>query len=291
MRSIDVFAFYTLGSEIRMLKETLGKNTIPFFELFLPLYGVETQVKALVSGNTIALDVAKIPAENLLQEIAKIEANHFVDENGKFIIPEDKKEFSSWEVSGLKGPLDRLEHVLAAELQTVATYYATKIGIYDTADLVERSHLVFPGGLLPFVSSKSVDEYKSAGRALAFDLATAAGFHVGRAVEAQLREYRSLFIQAAPGKTMGAMLRSLERYASTKSTPAPDEKTLRQLELFIKLDRNRIMHPEDTLSPQQAMICFGTGVNAISAMASEVKAIKGAVGQGNLPFQGKGTSQ
>ena len=81
------------------------------------------------------------------------------------------------------------ETVLAAELQTLATYHASQKGIYSTPDLIERAENTLPESVRNKLPFDVVSDLRESGKCLAFDTATASGFHVLRAVESVLHAY------------------------------------------------------------------------------------------------------
>ena len=76
--------------------------------------------------------------------------------------------------------------MFSTEVQIIVTYFVSKKAIYDTNDLIAREDEIFADNVCQHVSEQSKHDMREAGKCLAFDLATAAGFHIARAVEGTL---------------------------------------------------------------------------------------------------------
>jgi hypothetical protein len=164
----------------------------------------------------------------------------------------------------------------------MTTYFVPKRGIYAVAALAETAHESFPGDLLQFIPEKTQVDWRSAGRCMAFNLLSACGFHVARAVEGTMEAYYQLF-SGKPGKTLRSWddyHKELEKIANTNPTPAPEPKTLVEFDQMRRDYRNPIVHPRVTLDEADARILFNNGESLIIAMASEIK--RAQVGQGGV---------
>jgi hypothetical protein len=162
------------------------------------------------------------------------------------------------------------ETVLSAELQTLATYHATQKGIYSTPDLIERAENVFPDTIRDRLTPETVEEIRQSGRCLAFDSATACGFHIMRATETVLHEYYVAVCKPKPKpkkrlESWGAYL------AKLKLVTDPDvQEVVAILQQTKDHHRNLIMHPEAVLTPDEAFVLFEVAQGAIIAMASRL---------------------
>jgi hypothetical protein len=116
---------------------------------------------------------------------------------------------------------------------------------------------------------EAVSDMRAAGRCIAFDLGTAAGFHIMRATELVLRRYfDEVTGNAERPKTnnIGDYLRVLDdQDKGKKKTRA----TLRQIK---DLHRNELIHPEVTLTLDEAIALLGIAQSAIVAMLQKMNA-------------------
>jgi hypothetical protein len=130
----------------------------------------------------------------------------------------------------------------------------------------------FPKDLQLFIPQKAKDDWKSAGRCLAFSLLSASGFHVARAVEACLESYYGHF-SGKPGATLHGWkdyINALQKIADGNPTPCPLAKTLVELDQMREDYRNPIVHPRVVLSESDARMLFANGESLIIAMAQEL---------------------
>ena len=164
----------------------------------------------------------------------------------------------------------QFETVLSAELETLATYHATQKGIYSTSDLIERAENVFPSSVTRKLGAAVVEEIRQSGRCLAFDNATACGFHIMRATEAVLHGYYLAVCKPKPRpkarlENWGAYIAELR-----KSKDQDVQEVVALLQQIKDQHRNLIMHPEVALSPDQAFTLFEIAQGAIIAMATKL---------------------
>jgi hypothetical protein len=167
--------------------------------------------------------------------------------------------------------------VLAAELGTTDAYFISKKGIYSTNDLIERADNALSTALRTFVPSQALLDFREAGKCLAFDLFTATGFHILRATDSTLRAYYARFVGKAPKpkvRNWGTYTSVLRKCASAPNAqpPKPDLKTISLIDQIREMHRNPIIHPEDNLDEDKALVLFDVCKSAIVAMASELKA-------------------
>jgi hypothetical protein len=126
---------------------------------------------------------------------------------------------------------------------------------------------------------------------LAFNLLSASGFHVARAVEACLESYYQLF-SGKPGETLNGWkdyIIALQKIAAKTPTPCPSKKTLAELDQMREDYRNPIVHPRVVLSEGDARMLFANGESLIIAMAQELAQAAGGV-QTSLNLQGGSVS-
>ena len=79
--------------------------------------------------------------------------------------------------------LSEFETIFREEMREAAIYRVPQRGIYDTAKLIDAADQSFPAEIAMAIPFKTREDWKAAGRCLAFNLLSASGFHVARAVE------------------------------------------------------------------------------------------------------------
>lgn len=168
----------------------------------------------------------------------------------------------------------KVETLITAEFQTLATYHATQKAIYSTPDLIERAEFILPEATRAKLPTNVLDEIRESGRCLAFDNSTAAGFHILRAVEATMHEYFIVTCKVKPRPA--SRLSNWGEYLSKLGTQT-DTATKRVVALLQQIkdhDRNPLMHPELILSQDEALTLFEISQGAVMAMAERLSAPK-----------------
>src|SRR5262245_61046831 len=98
------------------------------------------------------------------------------------------------------------------------------------------------------------DNIVQAGKCLAFEVPTAAAFHIFRAAESVMRLYYIAIFGTIPAKKLrnwGAYLKNL------KSHGGADPKILHSLEQIKELYRNPTIHPETKYTLEEALSLVG----------------------------------
>ena len=152
--------------------------------------------------------------------------------------------------------------VLEAEFQLSPLYLVTARRGYDIASLLEQAEVIFPPDLIEKVPDVRFD-LREAGKCIAFNLGTGAGFHLLRALETVICCYWKEVMKGAPlpdNRNLGAYIREME------NAKAGDGKVLAALRQIKDFHRNSLMHPEETLDLDQAIALLGIVQSAIVAM-------------------------
>jgi hypothetical protein len=160
----------------------------------------------------------------------------------------------------------KLNGTLASELNVAQAYHVTRKGAFNLALLVKDATAIFSDEVQAGMDSDEQYDIIQAGRCLAFEVPTAAAFHIFRATESVMRRYYIAVIGTVPAKTnWGAYLKTLEDHGGA------DPKILHSLEQIKDLYRNPTMHPEKKYSPDEALSLVGLAENLISSMVREIK--------------------
>jgi hypothetical protein len=175
-------------------------------------------------------------------------------------------------VDEIRGALSAFETSLEDDLRRLPTYYVEKIGAYSSDDLISRAENVFPESIRSDLPQQAIEDFRMAGKCLAFDAATACGFHVFRAADAMLRAYCGHF-NAMPkgnGRDWGTFIRAL-RDVPANAPKKPNPRTVELLDSIRAQDRNPLVHPELNLDSGGAVLMFDLCKNALSLMALDIK--------------------
>jgi hypothetical protein len=96
-----------------------------------------------------------------------------------------------------------------------------------------------------------------------------------RAVERVIKRYLALFLSAEEVKKLnnwGQYLASLERRSDSDSDPKPSAEAIALLRQIKEIYRNPVIHPERTLSTEEAITLFHSTVAAMNRVAFELAA-------------------
>lgn len=274
MDRVNQYDFVEMGKSLLRLRE-LGEGTT-LDNAISPLMSAERLLEDLLSGKPVAVVHCRHDAQNLLAVVQRLMRDNYYDPNTE---KWDTKK--NWDEQipyqhfwGFRSAIDRFEHNLASELRGAPAYQVEDIGIFNTSALVDAAEDHIPPDLRVMVSADAKQELNFAGKAIAYGLPTAAGFHVLRATELVLEDYYRSFV-GPDGKRCVSWhdyIVKLGDITNEDGKERPDKKTLRNLDQMRDLDRNPVMHPKLTYSESEAVEMFNNGTTAIMAMAREMQA-------------------
>lgn len=115
-------------------------------------------------------------------------------------------------------------------------------------------------------------EVRQSGMCLAFDCATASAFHMMRATESVMHDYYIVCCKPTSKQKLGNWGAYIKELAKLQDTEVQEVVAL--LQQIKDRHRNLIMHPEITLTPDEAFTLFEIGQSAIIAMANRLPVAK-----------------
>jgi len=167
--------------------------------------------------------------------------------------------FDRWQLADASR---KFEDLFKAELAVADAYFVIPKGGYNTIKLITDATALFPPDLSKR-APEAVPDIVEAGRCLAFELGTSAGFHMLRAAESVLRRYWDHVSnnKARPKqRNIGVYLVHMEKHGFG------DPKVIGVLKQIKDLHRNALIHPEETLTVEEAINLLGIVRSAIAAM-------------------------
>tara|TARA_R110000868_G_scaffold347695_2_gene608662 strand:- start:129 stop:905 length:777 start_codon:yes stop_codon:yes gene_type:complete len=218
------------------------------------------------------IGITKPVVSALLSEIEKVRQTHFEDEEGKTKFPDADAIIQSWQLNSLTSAAREFEAVFKAEMRNAATYSVPKRAAFDTATMVGNARELIPVDLRSVLGVKAELELMAGGKAYAFGLFTAAGYHVCRAVEALLAEYHTMFCGQPTSNrmTMNDYISELEQIIEAGGSPVPDKRTVHNLKQVKDFSRNPLMHPRSVLEETDAYLLINESVAAMTCMSREM---------------------
>lgn len=252
MNSINCSYIYNMGQTLERLSTIKAESNFDDIDqLCLLVYGT---LQGIRDQNVYALPLSKSEARDFLSVLDNLWT--------KFESPRDEP-LGQYEVGQVFQAKTRFETVLKAEWDKEAVFAVSIKRGFDSTALVWDGLRLFPPSLGDLVPEASVD-FRAATRCIAFELPTAAAFHLCRGFEAVVRrlfesKFGPLPIKPAD-RTLGALVAKLEREQL-------DPKLLASLRDLKNLHRNPSMHPEHTLKSVEEAI---TLLNAMDAPISHM---------------------
>lgn len=270
MQKIDPAFLFEMGDQLKAVA-TVNRETPPadaYFKLSSARTAVEQISRASVYSHLLRSPCQTAAAQltNHLHEMTKTILGMEDLENGKL---------DYVQVLKLHGLYTKFETLFVGELQASAVYLVQPKGGYDTDRLTEAGDTLFSVDLFDKVPD-SLDDLMQATRCIAFELPTAAGFHLHRAHEAVLRVYWDCVtggLKRPKQQNMGEYLKQLDKLE--KGRPAV-RSHLRSIKDF---HRNPLMHPEQSLSSTDEAIDLLSAIRcSIGYMLQEIP------GEANAPL-------
>jgi len=255
MQRTDGSYLYNLGSNLHPLKSVDVGDT--YAMAYPALIWGEQGLDALLHQSIYKLRHSLQSGETLLSWI------RFIKDKAIRSADFATEEVAVSDATGLRTSLANFETNLASEFGLMPTYLVAKKGGYDTADLIENGRALFQSAL-PSKVPDSVRDIEQATRCIAFEVPTAAGFHLHRANESVLHKYFDAVcgdVHPPKERNMGAYLAVMEKHE------LGDRRVRSALKDIKDLHRNPLIHPEHSLeSVEEAIDLLGAIRAAIGAM-------------------------
>lgn len=266
MKRLDGHYLYGLGHQIHALS-TIRHNAT-YGEILGLIWSAEKALEPFLDASIYPLRYCVQNGRLLLSWVKHISGKAFASGD----LANDRIEDS--DLANLKAALSAFEINLASEFGLMDTYLVAQKGGYNTGDLIDNGGALFQSDLALKVPS-SVRDIKQATRCIAFELPTAAGFHLHRANESVLHAYfeaiRGTVDHPKDGnRNMGNYIRAME------TNNLGDERVRAALKDIKNLHRNPLIHPDHDLETvDQAIDLLGAIRAVIGAMLPAVPLLLG----------------
>ncbi len=174
----------------------------------------------------------------------------------------------------------KFHHELESESDELYIYFVSARGAYSTPALVENAVLHLSATAQNVIDGKQKEDFKLAGKSLAYGLFTASGFHAMRTLEAEVRIYHKIVTGVELNESpLGALINGDNRAPGSglsKEHVKEGGKSDSNLGLIIslllhinKIYRCPIMHPEMTLRYETAKQVFDLAATAVSLIVAD----------------------
>lgn len=247
MQQISVPYVYNLGKALQQIHAITDEQTIA--DVLYAIYAAEQTLNGLLHGSIYSpvLITSRASCEKAIQELRTLQA-----------VEDKTRKIEPYERYIVQNKLKEFETVFSAEMDVANVFLITRKGGYNLADLIFRPEVLFPSDLAIKVPEAIMD-VQEAGRCLAFDLATAAAFHLHRVNESVVHRYFDAVANPADRPSSRNIGDYLAKLDSLKVGDAKVKSALKDLK---DLHRNPIIHPEDSLESTDDAIALLGSVHA-----------------------------
>jgi hypothetical protein len=226
--------------------------------------GAQLHGDAYVLSNIDALKVHLDAYE--LQVTARAAANLFAFAETLRGAPQEHR-LDATQAAELSRMIAELTPTLRAEASGKFAYFVTDKHI-DVNKLLDDMPSLFAPNVFNALPDIAKQDFISAGRAIAFELPTAAAFHTLRATEAVLREYYCSVVKRKSERCgdplmRGPMLKHLVSLSGKRSQPTALTNQLDHIRLSF---RNPTQHPDATYDIHEAQDLFNICLDAVNRM-------------------------
>lgn len=257
MLRADGYYLYRVGTELHPLsefrwQESFGQTPTTYDQALLPLLVAEAALEPFVNRTIYKFRLSYQAGHKLLSAIRVLRE--------KIEKEEDKaKTLDFYDCYSVTSALTAYETVLGAELSLVHLYLVTPKAGFDTEVLVTNGDACFPSDVWTKVP-EAVADLQQATKCIAYEVFTAAGFHLHRANEAVLARYWDVVSKGADrpkSRNMGDYINEM------KTKKIGDEKVLAALKDLKDLHRNPLIHPEQSIDTVDDVVGLLSGVHTV----------------------------
>jgi len=195
-----------------------------------------------------------------------------------------ERKLEQYEVAGLKNSKAIFKTVFMADLSILPLYIIAPKDTYDVSLLIEAGIKLFPASIMDKAPEVEKDA-REVGRALAYELATACGFHTFRVTESLVRRYWDSVSEGRVRpklQTLGNFAAEMEKHK------VGDARVVEAIKQMTKLHRNPLIHPEVILTVEEAIGIIGMARSVIGPMLQVLPDAPTTTGAAPLDFSSFG---
>ncbi len=262
MEKIDGMPLYWLANSLGELQEALKSPTATLTSVVEAVRRADYNINSFTDV-TFGPPLSKDAAKEIVAGMHKLFAIRPFPEVG-IPVPLTQEE-KNW----VFVPIWNLQAILARELPQLNLFLITQHRAYDMTILINNGEKLLSEASLNCLSVSRLEvirEVKEAARCLAFNVATAVGLHLSRAVESVIiKEYFPAAGVVIPKhRNLGRYIEALEKVNKV------NQKVIGKLRDFKDYYRNLIAHPEEYWNIDNADSAFGTAINLIEAITHDI---------------------
>ena len=162
--------------------------------------------------------------------------------------------------------VEPLQTLLYGELAVQSVYHIWPKRAFDINLLIEKATELFSKEVQEWLTADERYNIGQAGKCVAFEIPTAAGFHLIRGAESVIRRYYTVVVGVEPALKMrnwGAYIKNIKKCGG-------DARVIHALEQIKDLHRNPVIHPAIELRIEEAISLIGITESVISSIYSDM---------------------
>jgi hypothetical protein len=283
MQRVNEFVFYELAIKVHSLAELPDAPTL-YSNCWFQLWNARISVDEIYRPRP--LNFTTQAALRLYKAISAVVPESWDDLMSTYSerIKDPEPVLGPWYITEVREAAKEFETVLRNECMVMDTYFISKKGAYSTKDLVENAHFQIPEPSRSALSEQSRFDFDQAGKCMAFDVPTAAAFHLLRGTEAIIRQYYELIVPGS--KKSSNKMRNWGAYIRLMKNHEGDAAVLSLLDHMRDVYRNPVTHPEENYSDERVQVLFGLCVSAVVLLVQAIQLATTKGGTLNFPPSG-----
>jgi hypothetical protein len=257
VHNINGAPLFHLGWSVGVLGDRLLTPGETLATLATPALNAASNLEILARETAITLPLSQGAASHFANQLREIFSADNLTERGQGpLTPSDQ--------DSITGNISHFSSVLWAELGRSNIFFISRKRAWDMTTLVWHAEDILPQAIAATISDQCRYDIREAGRCIAFDLHTALGFHVFRAIETVILGYfPTLGIEPPAERNLGAYIRLLEGAEI-------DERITGMVRHLKDFYRNPLIHPDWVLEAEDAENLFQVASSAITAIMQDI---------------------
>jgi hypothetical protein len=280
MQRVSEFAFYELAVKVHQLTEI--PDQLKYSAIWWTWWQAREALDAIYQQRPLSFTAST--AYRLYQAISAVVPEAW-DQTTTKLAPSERQDqepdIFQWQIFGVREAAKEFETVLRNECQLMDTYFVSKKGVYSTKDLIEHAHHHIPEPCRSRLPEQTKSDFDQAGKCIAFDVPTAAAFHLLRGTEAVVRQY---YEQVVPGpKQAPPKMRNWGTYIRLMKSHNANGDIILLLTHLKDVYRNPVLHPEENYTDERAQVLLGVCISAVVLMEDEIDKLGSTSGTLQFP--------
>jgi hypothetical protein len=172
------------------------------------------------------------------------------------------RRLSDTEAEELRGTAITIQETILAEARGNVAFI-TRDKRYDVGRLLNDVGALMPPGVFENLSAKAQYDFGQAGKCVAYEVPTAAAFHLMRGTEAVLRDFYCTIVRR--DRVDPLLWGPMTMHLAKRSKPPPDV-LLNNLDNLRRSFRNPTQHPEKIYDIEEVQDLFALSIDVVSRM-------------------------